>query len=56
MTQLLALDADYPGYGFASHKGYPSKSHLDALDSLGVLPVHRRSFAPVRALLEPSLF
>jgi len=45
---MLELDATYPGYGFASHKGYPSKMHLDALERLGVLPVHRRSFAPVR--------
>jgi ribonuclease HII len=50
--EMLALDADYPGYGFASHKGYPSKAHLDALDRLGVLPVHRRSFAPVRRIVQ----
>ena len=50
--EMLALDKDYPGYGFASHKGYPSKAHLDALDRLGVLPVHRRSFAPVRRIAQ----
>lgn len=49
--ELLALDAQYPGYGFASHKGYPTAAHLAALRELGVTPVHRRSFAPVRALL-----
>jgi len=48
--EMLELDATYPGYGFASHKGYPSKVHLDALERLGVLPIHRRSFAPVRRL------
>ena len=50
--EMLALDEDYPDYGFASHKGYPSKAHLDALDRLGVLPVHRRSFAPVRRIVQ----
>lgn len=50
-AEMVALDAVYPGYGFAVHKGYPTKAHLEALDRLGVLPVHRRSFAPVRNLL-----
>lgn len=50
--EMLTLDASYPGYGFASHKGYPSKAHLEALERLGVLPVHRRTFAPVRRVAE----
>ncbi|MEQ6342638.1 MAG: ribonuclease HII [Gammaproteobacteria bacterium] len=50
-AEMVALGAVYPGYGFAVHKGYPTKAHLEALDRLGVLPVHRRSFAPVRNLL-----
>lgn len=41
------LDAVYPGYGFERHKGYPTRSHMDALVSLGPSPVHRRSFRPV---------
>tara|TARA_R110002110_G_scaffold133783_1_gene316426 strand:+ start:21935 stop:22537 length:603 start_codon:yes stop_codon:yes gene_type:complete len=49
--ELVALDALYPGYGFAAHKGYPTAAHLQALRRLGVTPVHRRSFAPVKALL-----
>jgi ribonuclease HII len=50
--QLLnELDAKYPGYGFASHKGYPTPEHLDAIARLGVLPVHRRSFAPIKKAL-----
>lgn len=48
---MNGLDAKYPGYGFASHKGYPTPVHLEALDRLGVLPFHRRSFAPVRKAL-----
>ena len=49
--ELIDLDGQYPGYGFASHKGYPTALHLRALRELGVTPVHRRSFAPVKNLL-----
>lgn len=45
---MCRLDAQYPGYGFAQHKGYPTPAHLGALRRLGPCPVHRRSFAPVR--------
>ena len=45
------LDTEYPGYGFSKHKGYPVREHLAALKQLGVSPIHRRSFAPVRSLL-----
>jgi len=48
---MCELDARYPGYGFAAHAGYATAAHLAALRSLGPSPVHRRSFAPVRALL-----
>lgn len=51
---LVALDARYPGYGLAAHKGYPVRAHVEALRRLGPTPIHRRSFAPVRELLEPS--
>ncbi len=43
----LEMDAKYPGYGFASHKGYPTAAHIDALRRLGPCPEHRRSFAYV---------
>lgn len=49
--ELLELERLYPGYGFAAHKGYPTAAHLEALRTLGVTPVHRRTFGPVRALL-----
>lgn len=49
---LLRLDAEYPGYGFARHKGYGTKAHMQALRTLGPCPAHRRSFAPVRNLLQ----
>ena len=47
--EMVALDAAWPGYGFAVHKGYPTAAHLAALARLGASPVHRRSFAPVRS-------
>jgi len=50
MVQLHEL---YPDYGFASHKGYSTRQHLEALQRFGVCPIHRRSFAPVRLLCEP---
>ena len=58
-AEMLLLDAAYPAYGFARHKGYPTAAHLAALQQHGVLAEHRRSFAPVRALLatqQGSLF
>ena|SRR5690606_6389965 len=45
---MVELEARYPGYGFARHKGYPTSAHFDALERLGPCPEHRRSFAPVR--------
>ena len=50
--EMLSLDVIYPGYGLAQHKGYPSKAHIEALENLGVSPVHRRSDAPVRKIIE----
>lgn len=49
--EMLELDALYPGYGLAGHKGYPTKAHLVALEVLGVTPIHRRSFGPVKKRL-----
>lgn len=46
---LVALEDEYPGYGFAAHKGYGTRAHLEALQRLGPCPAHRRTFAPVRA-------
>jgi ribonuclease HII len=50
--EMRELDARYPGYGLAQHKGYPSKAHLAALQTLGASPVHRRSYEPVRRVLD----
>jgi ribonuclease HII len=48
---MVELDAQYPGYGFASHKGYNAPLHQAALRTLGPCPAHRPSWAPIRALL-----
>ncbi|WP_292033747.1 MULTISPECIES: ribonuclease HII [unclassified Brevundimonas] len=48
---MIEMDATYPGYGFASHKGYNAPIHQSALTTLGPCPAHRRSWAPIRALL-----
>ncbi len=49
---MIAMDEEYPGYGFASHKGYNAPVHQQALKTLGPCPAHRRGWAPIRALLE----
>ena len=48
---MRELDAEFPGYGFAAHKGYGAPAHRAALHDLGVTEQHRRSYAPIRALL-----
>ena len=52
--EMAEMEADYPGYGFAQHKGYPTKMHLAALAALGPCAIHRRSFAPVARRLGNS--
>lgn len=54
--RMRELDMEYPGYGLAEHKGYPTAEHVRALREKGVLPIHRRSFAPVRECLGGGLF
>ena len=49
---MIELDAQFPGYGFASHKGYHAPVHVEALRRLGPCPAHRKTWGPVRALLE----
>jgi len=50
-AHMLEMDSLYSGYGFSSHKGYPTPEHCRALKELGALPIHRRSFARVRQAL-----
>ncbi|MFK4057713.1 ribonuclease HII [Brevundimonas sp. NPDC046655] len=51
---MIEMDATYPGYGFASHKGYNAPIHHAALQTLGPCPAHRRSWAPIKALLDAA--
>ncbi len=51
---MIEMDATYPGYGFASHKGYNAPIHQKALQTLGPCPEHRRSWAPIKALLDAA--
>jgi ribonuclease HII len=51
---MIAADAEYPGYGWASNKGYGAAVHMAALRELGPTPLHRRSFAPVAQLFLPT--
>ena len=56
-AQMVALDSQYPAYGFARHKGYPTADHLAALRLHGVVGCYRRSFGPVRDLIaNPELW
>lgn len=50
-SEMQQLDAQYPQYGFAAHKGYPTKAHFAALEEHGVTPYHRTSFKPVQRIL-----
>ena len=49
---MIEFDAQFPAYGFAGHKGYPTRAHYAALEEHGACAIHRRTFAPVRAVLE----
>ena len=50
--EMIEMDTKYPGYGLAKHKGYPTKVHMEALQELGVTDIHRRTFGPVKKVLE----
>jgi ribonuclease HII len=53
---MVELDATYPGYGFAQHKGYCTNEHMQTLSKLGPSPIHRRSFMPVMVSAQRALF
>lgn len=53
-AEMIALDERYPQYGFAKHKGYPTRAHRAALGEHGPCPIHRLTFGPVRAVLKPD--
>lgn len=53
--EMEELDRRYPHYGFAKHKGYPTKAHFEAIEQYGVIAEHRRSFRPVREAIEKAI-
>lgn len=53
--EMLKYDAIYPGYGFASHKGYNTQQHRQALLKLGLTPLHRRNFSTITEILHSSI-
>jgi len=53
--EMIKLDKQYPNYGFAKHKGYGTKQHLQALQQFGASPIHRTSFAPIKNIITPKL-
>ena len=53
-NEMAGLEKEYPGYGFAKHKGYPTKDHIHAIRELGVTPIHRTTFGPVKTILEDT--
>ena len=50
-SEMVAFDDEYPGYGFAGHKGYGTKQHMQAIQQLGPSPIHRKTFEPVKSML-----
>lgn len=50
-AEMIAFDHDYPGYGFAGHKGYGTKQHMQAIKELGPSLIHRQTFEPVKSML-----
>jgi ribonuclease HII len=53
-AEMQELDTIFPGYGFASNKGYPTAQHLEALQRQGPCPIHRRSFSPINNKFKPQ--
>lgn len=49
--EMVAFEEAFPGYGFAAHKGYPTKVHMEALGRLGITAIHRKSYAPVKKIM-----
>jgi ribonuclease HII len=50
--EMQDFEKQYPGYGFAKHKGYPTKMHREAIQRMGITPIHRKSYGPVNEILE----
>lgn len=53
---MLEYAKEYPGYDFENNKGYGTKKHLVALDEIGITPIHRKTYEPIKSMLQPTLF
>lgn len=53
---MLEMDKLFPAYGFAKHKGYPTKEHIEAIQTYGILPIHRKTYEPIKSMLKKDLF
>ena len=53
---LLELDKKYPEYGFKSHKGYPTKKHLEAIEKYGIFDEYRKTYKPVKKIIDKGIF
>lgn len=52
---MIEMDKLYPGYGFKNHKGYPTKEHLKALNDIGICKIHRKTYKPVKKIIDKQL-
>ena len=55
-TAFMEYAKIYPGYDFEKNKGYGTKNHLKALDEIGITPIHRKTYEPIKTMLLPTLF
>lgn len=53
---MIEMDKLFPAYGFAKHKGYPTKEHIEAIKTYGILPIHRKTYEPIKSMLKKDLF
>lgn len=53
---MIEMDKLFPNYGFAKHKGYPTREHIDAIKTYGITPLHRKTYEPIKSMLRPNLF
>jgi ribonuclease HII len=53
---MIEMDKLFPNYGFAKHKGYPTREHIDAIKTYGITPIHRKTYEPIKSMLRPNLF
>ena len=51
---MVEMEARYPGYGFAQHKGYGVAAHIAAIEKLGITPIHRKTFEPIASMLSQA--